>query len=609
MMNQLWLKAQTAWRLGPVSLARYFAYQLGVRSKLNPVQRLRANAPDAPFFYPLEESETGFCPPKQWQETAFYFGWFQAPLHGRPPRWHENPFNGQAIAHPDRPWWQIPDFDPAVGDIKTIWEPSRFDWALAHACHSRAGDKTAVARLNQWLTDWLSHNPPYFGPNWKCGQETSIRVMHLAMTALLLKQIENPPAGLVDLVRLHLQRIAPTIQYALAQNNNHGSSEAAALFIGGSWLRRLTGAKEAAQWEQNGRRWLEDRVKTLIAADGSFSQYSVNYHRLLLDTLGMVELWRRRLELPAFSNMWLTRAQAATRWLHAFTDAVTGAAPNLGANDGARLLPLDSSDYLDYRPTVQMTAVLFWQQAVYPPGPWDARLHWLGIDVPEARLPTPTSQLFDAGGYALLQNEAARVFIRYPRYRFRPGHTDALHVDFWLNGENILRDGGSYSYAAEAAWQNYFRSCASHNSVQFDGRDQMPRLGRFLYGNWLKTEQREFLIEDGGGRFTAVYQDWQGAQHRRQIQLTTRSLTVTDWVSDFQQNAVLRWRLQPGEWRLVDDVCTSGQIDLSVTADVPVVRRELVEGWESRYYMQREPIPVLEVEIAQPGCLQTIISW
>lgn len=608
-MKQLWLKVRTAWALGPVSLGRYFRYQLGVSTRLNPIQRLMADAPREPFFQEPDRIDERLAPPPFWVDKARYFSWYEESLHGRVPNWHRNPFTGASVKKPTLPWWQIPDFDPDLGDIKTIWEASRFDWVVVHACQARGGDETAVARLNHWLADWLIHNPPYNGPNWKCGQETSIRVLHLATAAILLEQTDTPLTSLLDLIRLHLQRIAPTIQYALAQNNNHGTSEAAALFIGGSWLRRLTGEKEAVQWEQNGRRWLEDRVKTLIAADGSFSQYAVNYHRLLLDTLGMVELWRRRLELTAFSNMWLTRAQAATRWLHAFTDAVTGAAPNLGANDGARLLPLDSSDYLDYRPTVQMTAVLFWQQAVYPPGPWDERLHWLGIDVPETRLPAPTSQLFDAGGYALLQNEAARVFIRYPRFRFRPGHADALHVDFWLKGENILRDGGSYSYAAEAAWLNYFRSCASHNSVQFDGRDQMPRLGRFLYGGWLKTKQQDFFIEDGGGRFTAVYQDWQGAQHRRQIQLTARSLTVTDWVSDFQQKAVLRWRLQPGEWRLVDDVCTSAQIALSVTADVSVVRREIVEGWESRYYMQREPIPVLEVEIVQPGCLETIISW
>ena len=31
--------------------------------------------------------------------------------------------------------------------------------------------------------------------------------------------------------------------------------------------------------------------------DGSFAQHSLTYHRLLLDTLAQVELWRRWLDL------------------------------------------------------------------------------------------------------------------------------------------------------------------------------------------------------------------------------------------------------------------------------------------------------------------------
>jgi hypothetical protein len=42
---------------------------------------------------------------------------------------------------------------------------------------------------------------------------------------------------------------------------------------------------------------------------------------------------------------------------------------------------------------------------------------------------------------------------------------------------------------------------------------------------------------------------------------------------------------------------------LRVTASVPLARLELTTGWESRYYLQREAVPVLEAEINQPGRL------
>ena len=46
------------------------------------------------------------------------------------PNWHKNYFNNCESNFKNFQWWQIPDFDPKVGDIKTIWELSRFDWVV-----------------------------------------------------------------------------------------------------------------------------------------------------------------------------------------------------------------------------------------------------------------------------------------------------------------------------------------------------------------------------------------------------------------------------------------------------------------------------------------------
>ena len=46
---------------------------------------------------------------------------------------------------------------------------------------------------------------------------------------------------------------------------------------------------EAKEWADIGRIWLEDRALRLIGRHGSFSQSSLNYHRLMLDTF---VLWK-----------------------------------------------------------------------------------------------------------------------------------------------------------------------------------------------------------------------------------------------------------------------------------------------------------------------------
>ena len=289
------IKATTALSLGLPNLYRALSYRLGVKFGLNPVRRLTAATPVGALFskpsFAVDLPVTGL-----WKEQAKYFGAHPIELSGLPPNWAFNPLNNIAVKNPDRPWWLIPDFDPAVGDIKVIWEASRFDWVLSFAQEAATGSEAALNQLNLWLEDWLQKNPPYYGPNWKCGQEASIRVMHLAMAALILGQANKPLPALLEAIELHLQRIEPTIKYAIAQDNNHGTSEAAALYIGGSWLLQQ-GKSIGRKWQQLGQKWLENRAQRLVGLQGSFSQYSLNYHRVMLDTFCMVEVWRRYLDL------------------------------------------------------------------------------------------------------------------------------------------------------------------------------------------------------------------------------------------------------------------------------------------------------------------------
>jgi hypothetical protein len=546
-----------------------------------------------------------------WEKSALLLGAWPVALSSDLPDWHVNFITGVRVRSPERPWWKIPDFNPDLGDIKTVWERSRLDWALAFAQQAVLGRNEALVRMNDWLADWVKHNPPYRGPNWKCGQEASIRVMHLAMAAWLMEQVKCPCRSLIDLIELHLKRIPPTLMYAMAQNNNHGTSEAAALFIGGSWLE-AQGRRHGRRWADLGRQWLENRAESLILQDGSFSQYSINYHRVLLDTFSMVELWRKKLGLPKFSNLWYERSRAAAEWLYSMVCPENGDAPNLGANDGARLLQLTPTDYRDYRPSVQLAMTLFAGCRAYAKdGPWNWPLLWLDLAVPEMVAETPGSKIFDSGGFAVLRRGSAMTMLRYPRFRFRPGQADALHLDLWYGARNLLRDAGTYSYNAEEQWLDYFSGTASHNTIQFDDRDQMPRLGRFLFGDWLETtEQRP--IRDGGGRiaFGASYIDSQRASHDRDIELWEDRLVVRDRISGFREKAILRWRLEPDDWRLEGALVRNGRGDvLLIESDAPMADTRLVQGWESRYYLQKTRTPVLEIEFHTPANIISTYMW
>ena len=600
-------KFKTVCSLGLRNLARVFIYQLGVRTGINPVKWISSQLILGDFFLDSFEQDSNLVANKQWLGQSCYFG--QVTSNSDIPNWHQSCLTKQ-FAPSDKLWFTIADFNNELGDIKGVWEASRFDWVISFAQLAKTGDIHALETLNRWLNDWCKNNPPYLGVNWKCGQEASIRVMHLAAAALILQQQNKSPQALISLLKAHLKRISPTIMYAVAQDNNHGTSEAAALYIGGSWLV-LNGDSDGHQWQKQGLKWLENRAKRLVEADGSFSQYSVTYHRVMLDTYSLVEVWRRKLQLPNFSEHLTTKLKAAAKWLYYFTDEESGDAPNIGANDGARLIPLSDTDYRDFKPSVQLANMLFNNKTAYIiEGSYDIPLLWLELKKPTEPLPEKKSTDFADGGYCFLTNEVATVYLRYPQFKFRPSQCDALHLDLWVKGNNLFRDGGTFSYNAGQSYIDYYGGVKSHNLIEFDGHDQMPRLSRFLLGDWLKSTDKEQLrIIDNIQQFTVAYSDRFNCRHQRSISLSASKLTITDSTSGFKANAVLRFRLIPAEWLLKEKTLTSEYCSITFDADVEIKRLELTSGKESRYYYKESSLPVIELEIHEAGTITTEVNF
>lgn len=604
-------KLQMFFRLGLLNVWRVGIYRLGLKTKLHPVLKINAKAPMGPFFQDVKRTNGSSVlqARKTWATDATYFSFHNKKIASSP-NWHANPFVPGKTGNSIEPWHVLGDFDPNLGDIKTVWEASRFDWLLAMAQRAASGDQAELTRMNIWLQDWVYQNKPYLGVNWKCGQEASIRVLHFAAAAWILDQDRQTSKPLQDLIALHLERIAPTMGYAIGQSNNHGTSEAAALFVGGSWLSKFSHPK-AKKWEKMGRKWLEERAQTLILDDGTFSQYSVVYHRMVLDTYAFAECWRERHERPAFSQSLVTKLAKAVSWLESLVDTATGDAPNIGANDGAQILKLSDAPFRDFRPSLQLGSLLFRdQRAVKNEGIWDQPALWLEVDVKKPVAPAPTSVTHDHGGFHVLRHENVTAIMRYARFKFRPSQADVNHIDLWVNGRNLLRDAGTFSYNATDQDTAYFPGTAAHNTVQFDERDQMPRVSRFLFGNWLRAEAVEKVHHTPRTISAAAgYTDHEGARHHREVSLTESRLSVADDISGFQKSATLRFRLPLGEYDLIDQRIKGNAIQIDVQSDTQIDDIQLVTGYEALHYLDKTKVTVLEISVSTPGKILTEIAF
>lgn len=473
-------------------------------------------------------------------------------------------------------WWlarRLPGArpDPLSGaDIRPLWEAHRWHgiWDLP--------DPSGFAR------NWLRAHPPFAGPLWACGQEAAIRALHLLLACAL--RGDAVPA---DALRPLLRRAGANPLYSAAQDNNHPVTEAAALWAGGLAL----GDRALAA---RGRRRLARAVRRLVSAQGAFSQPSPAYHRLLLDTAAAA-CWlaaRHGDALPAPAR---DRLAAATRLLRDLCCPDTGALPRIGHQDGSAVADLAGAGPDDARPSLERAARLFCGASAGWPG--DAGCARLGLPVPTTTL-APRDALA-AGPWWASRAGKWRAVLRVGPLRFRPNHADLLHLELRDGAEPVLRDAGTGSYnPAERWWIPYFQGTAAHNTAQFDGEDQMPRLGPFLFARWPDAGKLP-----GGG----WVRDAKGRLHERRVALDAAGALVEDRLSGPFREAALRWRLPPGPWRLTADGAEGPRHRLRAAAARPL-GIALERGWHSPAYGVVEPCDVLVLRLARPGAVLTRVS-
>jgi len=484
-----------------------------------------------------------------------YFGTLSVDA-GFPPNWFRNPLTGES-APADRHWADIPDF--SFGDIKLIWEASRFSpvYALVRAYALTHNERYAEAFWTL-VEDWASHNPPQLGANWKCGQEASFRMMTwcFGLYAFLSSPHTTPErvVALSTMIAVTADRIEAYTGYALSQNNNHGISEAMGLFTAGLLFPEF---QRAEPWRSHGKKLLKRQVLTQIYADGAYIQHSTNYQRVMLHDF----LWALRLaELndSPFSRDVYAQLLRSAEFLDGITDNHNGRVPNYGNNDGSLVLPLTDCDYGDFRPTLQTVYYLGARRRRFGTGPWDEALVWLfgtqSLNAPI--LPNETQQpLTSTSGYSVLRGSESWAMIRCAMYRDRPAHADQLHLDLWWRGLNMALDSGTFLYNTTPPWDGAFLCTPAHNSVTVDDKDQMRRFSRFLWIDWARGSKVQHTWDRECEFWSGEHDGYKrlGVSHRRTIERHADLWNIRDDIlGDGQHLVRLHWLL-PDFPAVVDD--------------------------------------------------------
>ncbi len=507
-------------------------------------------------------------------------------------------------------------------DIKLIWEPARFGWATTLG-RAYLVDKDNLFAEAFWslVETFAQGNPPNTGPHWASGQEVALRLIALAFSAGLMAEAPATTRErqflLAGMLAAHAERILPTLDYARSQNNNHLISEAVGLYTAAVALPEHP---QARKWKEQGWRWLHHALQTQIDEDGTYSQHSTNYHRLMLQ----LALFARRLaeeKMESFPPRSLSKLAAATRWLLALLDKPSGGVPNLGGNDGAYILPLTTCPYADFRPVAQASAQAFLNETPLPPGPGDEMTLWLGGRPVEETPVVPNPSILRLSGLH------SWAYLRAVHFSGRPAHADQLHLDLWWRGSNITMDPGVYQYNADAPWDNPLDVTAVHSTLTVDGQPQMTKAGRFLWLDWAQAEVLD-TSRDELDRLTwavARHDGYRrlGISHRRMVSVEGNTWLVRDQLlptnekkKDARPHHIrLHWMLPDWQWQFNNGILRldSGKGDVVVqvrSGDAPLnfslvragqalvgANTNPVRGWFSPTYAVKVPALSLAVVI------------
>jgi hypothetical protein len=501
--------------------------------------------------------------------------------------WVTNPDSGfryDASKH----WTEIADISKEAGDIKYVWEKSRFSYLYDIIRYDYHFGVDCAEKVFADILSWIQSNPVNCGPNYRCSQEMSLRVMNWTFalhyykhSPFLTEEVFNQ---MQYAIYWHLHHIYNNIGFSrIAVRNNHAITETLMLYLAGIFYPTMRGVQ---QWSEKGKRWFEEEIAYQVYEDGTFLQFSMNYHRIVVQLLtwGIVLSEKNGQKI---SNVVYDRAHKSVQFLRTCMVDENGWLPNYGANDGALFFKLSSTNYRDYRPQIQALAAVLGIDVGLPAG---EDLGWYGITRPVSQKwqPEDGANQFELGGYYVIREPKTLTFIKCGGYKDRPQHADNLHLDIWYKGVNILPDAGSYKYNTDDATIRYFSGTRSHNTVMLGDNDQMLKGGRFIWYYWsqrkqarLKEEDNAYVFDGSARAFTYMHKDI--VHSRKVVKHKGRPVwEIRDEVSGTPTGVDMRqmWHL-PKQLLQAVTITAAGEDDQAIQ---PVA----VEGWYSSLYGQKE---------------------
>jgi hypothetical protein len=449
-----------------------------------------------------------------------------------------DPLSGKCWPSADSYCFDVPHAGEGLGDIKYLWELNRLQFLQVLAAHARlTRDKTLAAKIIDVILAWMDVNPPFRGPNWCSGIELSMRLSTLVIVLSFIGKVDDHDK------RMRLRAFLYAHVFWLdrypslySSANNHRIAEAFALFLIGTLVPDLTGAKRLAT---HGAEILEQEIRAQIFDDGFGVEQSPTYTAFSLEMFATADLIGRSVG-HSFSSFYQDRLSSAAECLSWQMDS-SGRVPAIGDNDEGRVIVLTCHPEKHYVASVVACITALIERS-------DAMSQW---SAPELRdglfgvtMTTATNRIesglrvFGSGGYTVIRDsyagyQSVLVFDHGPlgfKSIAAHGHADALAIWLQIADIPIFVDAGTFLYHSGGRWRDIFRSTAAHNTLTVEGESSSIVAGPF---NW-KSKARARLVACSTAPLWSVeaahdgYAARFGVHHHRRMTRSASGFDVTD---------------------------------------------------------------------------------
>jgi hypothetical protein len=163
-----------------------------------------------------------------------------------------------------------------------------------------------------------------------------------------------------------------------------------------------------------------------------------------------------------------------------------------------------------------------------------------------------------------------------------------LHLDIWVNGENILRDAGTFSYNSNEDVSRFFAGTSAHNTVMPGATDQMQTGPGFIWYNWIRQSEGAWKFGTGNFRFEGWFQGFRelgkNIIHKRKVTKQAAELrwSIEDILENISDQLVMNQIWNPAAGFLEKFTITA------FDADGIAIAPDITTGWYAEIYGKKE---------------------